>query len=139
MDMTAKEFLVQYQTAKQRIRYTQERLDRLRSDLLPGGISYDGMPGGGNPRTTADIMAQIDEVERKYNAQINQAFEIMAEVTDVIEQVEDAPCKGVLFARYISGKSWNRIADDEGYSWRHIMRLHGRGLGEVSSILRKMS
>lgn len=137
MDMTAKDFLMQYQAAKRKARFTQERLDGLRAELLPRGISYSGMPGG-SPKTSADILAQIDELERRLGSQLKQALEIMAEVTDVIEQVSDERCKNVLLARYICGKSWERIADEENYSWRHVLRLHGEGLKEISMILIKI-
>lgn len=139
MDMIAKEYLMRYQAAKKQVFYIQERIENLRAELLPGGINYDGMPKGGDPKTAADIIAQIDEYERRLNAQCLQALKLMVEITGVIARVSSLNCRDVLLERYISGKSWNRIADDEGYSWRHIMRLHEQGLAEVSSILTKMT
>lgn len=137
MEMTAKEYLMQYRIAVNKIRRKQEQIEKLRADLLPSGISYDGMPGaGGGNRTAADIFAKIEELERELMDEQDKASAKADEIIAVIEQVEDERYRSILHDRYIAGLHWDRIADKMHYSYRHVTKLHGKALLEISKILK---
>ena len=40
----------------------------------------------------------------------------------------------VLFAKYIEDKTFDVIADEMGYSWRQIIRIHGAALAEFEKM-----
>ena len=37
----------------------------------------------------------------------------------------------ILYGRYVNFYSWEKIAQDMGYSERHVLRLHGSALEKV--------
>jgi DNA-directed RNA polymerase specialized sigma subunit len=134
--MTAKEYLLQYQVAKSRARRKREQIEKLRADLLPSGISYDGMPGGNGGKTMADAFAKLDEMETELRAQIQDAEETAIEVMATIEKVEDERYRAILHDRYILGMRWEDIAECENYSFRHVTKLHGGALKKIDKILK---
>lgn len=40
-------------------------------------------------------------------------------------------------AKYIEGKTWERIAVDMDITWRYCYILHGRALAELEKVLKK--
>lgn len=135
--MTAKEYLLQYQVAKSRARRKREQIEKLRADLLPSGISYDGMPGGNGGKTMADAFAKLDEMETELRAQIQEAEETAVEVMATIEKVEDERYRAILHDRYILELNWDEIASKEGYSGRYLYKVHGWALKKIENILKK--
>lgn len=135
MEMTAKEYLMQYRIAVNKVKRKQEQIEKLRADLLPGGISYDGIPGSGGSRTAADIFARIEELERELQKQIAEAQDMADEIIAVIEQVEDERYRSILHDRYIMNLKWEEIAKQYGYVSRNIYKIHGRALQAVNEII----
>ena len=43
----------------------------------------------------------------------------------------------VLFAKYIEDKTFDAIAEEMGYSWRQIIRIHGAALAEFEKMYGK--
>lgn len=136
MEMTAKEYLMQYRIAVNKVKRKQEQIEKLRADLLPSGISYDGMPCAGGNRTAADIFARIEELERELYSEIEVALDKAYMVKETIYAVEDERYQNVLHDRYIRGLKWEVIADEMHYSYRHVTKLHGKALIEISKILK---
>lgn len=89
-------------------------------------------------------VAKLDELERKTNDLMVLYVEKRNKITDQIDAIEDKVIYGILFARYIENKTFERIAADMNYSFRQITRLHGKALAEFENrygheYLRKMS
>ena len=139
MEMTAKEYLLQYRIAINKVKRKQEQIEKLRADLLPSGISYDGMPGAGGNRTAADIFARLEELERELKGQQDNARAKAKEIIAVIEQVEDERYRGILHDRYIMGMHWKDIIEQTGYTNRHIFRVHRFALLEIDRILKNVT
>lgn len=63
------------------------------------------------------------------------------EVCETIEKImatKDPMAKTyyrILTMRYVEGESWEQIAVDIGYTWRHTIRLHGEALKRMEKIL----
>lgn len=51
----------------------------------------------------------------------------------IIYLVRDDKLRDILNRYYLYGHSWKRIAEDMGYSERHIKRLHGNALQKISN------
>ena len=41
----------------------------------------------------------------------------------------------LLMMRYVDGASWEQIAVEIGYTWRHTIRLHGEALKRMEVII----
>lgn len=76
----------------------------------------------------AQYCADIDQ-------RIDELYEIKCEIHEVINQVEDVKLRTLLTARYINFRTFEQIAVDMAYDWRHIMRIHKEALNVVYTIL----
>ena len=76
----------------------------------------------------AKIIADIDDLERQYADTIQDLVEKVKKITRKIESMENEQYKQILFNRYVESETWEKIAVDMNYSFRHILRLHGEAL-----------
>lgn len=127
-----KKYLMQYQNAKKRVALLQEQIDALRNDQTsPVGLG-DGMPHGSILSDLSTYAAQLDELQRKQKKEAESQMVLYNEILQHIEQLLNADEKDVLIRRYLIGQHWAKIADEMGYSYRHITRIHGQALKNFS-------
>lgn len=126
----AKEYLSQ-------IKKTDRLIDRLLAvvQTLRFGLtsqSYELQPDrvqtSGPKDRLAETFAQIDDLERKINARIDDLIRLKADVCDKIDQIPDKDQQNVLIARYVQGERWEKIAVDLNFSIAQAYRLHGKAL-----------
>lgn len=71
-----------------------------------------------------------------YQTEADKAAQALSEpyikASRLIYLVKDDKLRDILNKYYLYGQSWERIAADLGYSERHIKRLHGNALQEIS-------
>lgn len=72
--------------------------------------------------------AKIDEMERKIDSLIDEYVNKRNTIIGQIDSMEDTNTYNILFARYIEQKTFEVIATEMTYSWRQIIRLHGKAL-----------
>lgn len=75
-------------------------------------------------------IAKIVEMERKIDYLIDLYVDKKNLIVSQIDSMENEIYYEILFARYIEKKTFEKIADEMSYSWRQIIRLHGRALQE---------
>lgn len=129
--MTAKDFLRQARGADRRIDKAQERVERLRARLEAGRMSrITGMPrGGGKDWTeTADMLIDL---EKEVNARIREMCRQKRLAMEAIEAVEEARYREVLELYYLSGYTWDKVAETMQLDRRWVTRLHGKALQKV--------
>ena len=52
-------------------------------------------------------------------------------ISDRIRRVEDDNQRALLMCRYIKGMSWEDIAVNLNYTWRHVHRIHSQALDSI--------
>jgi DNA-directed RNA polymerase specialized sigma subunit len=77
--------------------------------------------------------AKIDEMERKLDKLIDTYVDKKNYIIGQIDGVEDEMLYNILFARYIERKTFEKIATELEYSWRQIIRLHGKALKQFEN------
>lgn len=77
--------------------------------------------------------AKIDEMERKLDKLIDTYVDKKNHIIGQIDGVEDEMLYNILFARYIERKTFEKIATKLEYSWRQIIRLHGKALKQFEN------
>lgn len=77
--------------------------------------------------------AKIDEMERKLDKLIDTYVDKKNHIIGQIDGVEDEMLYNILFARYIERKTFEKIATELEYSWRQIIRLHGKALKQFEN------
>lgn len=91
---------------------------RLKKDPRGSSHSVDKLSG---------LVAQIVDTKDKINDQLVKSYEIRNQIEDAIKQLPEKE-KYLIRAKYIEGGTWEQIAVDMGYTWRHLHRVHARAL-----------
>lgn len=77
--------------------------------------------------------AKIDDMERKLDKLIDTYVDKKNHIISQIDGIEDEMLYNILFARYIERKTFEKIATELEYSWRQIIRLHGKALKQFEN------
>jgi hypothetical protein len=78
-------------------------------------------------------VAKIMEMENKIDGLIDEYVDKKSLIISQIDSMENEAYYEILFARYIEKKTFEQIATEMSYSWRQIIRLHGRALQEFDN------
>ena len=135
----ASEYLFRYRTAKAEVKDIEQRIDRVRSEMMGvKGISYEGgdMPKAHNTEhDLSDYIARIDGLLHDWQDAQNRALDVMREVSDTINSISNAQARRVLMLYYVDGKKYPEIqkiipcGNNACFKWRRI------GLIEIYSKL----
>ena len=128
--MTAKEYLSQVLYIDQRINCKLEQVMRLRENAIKATATLSDMPHSDSPnlKSMENTICKIVDLEREINRDIDQLVDLKAEAREALAQMPNPDESLSLELRYFSRKTWEKIAEETGYSVRHVTRLHGRGL-----------
>jgi DNA-directed RNA polymerase specialized sigma subunit len=83
-----------------------------------------------DPDKIGSTYAKIDEMERNLDKTIDEYTDKKNLIIGQIDGIEDEDYYNILFSRYIEKKTFEVIATEMKYSWRQIIRLHGKALKE---------
>ena len=116
------------------LRLERDKLARMLSELEatiygPKAVKYDAMPrGGAGPSDpTAELAARHIALQDDYARTVEKLTEQMTEIERAIEPL--APTERTLIRlHYFQGLTWEEVAVEMGYTWRHVHRLHGKAL-----------
>ena len=124
-----KQFLMSYLQAKRDVERIELQLAELRlNKLTPSMAPDDGMPHASDISDLSDYAARVDELERKLLRRRYNRIRAFKKVQAAIERMESEQEKDLLTYRYLKGYSWEKIAVEMGYTYRHTIRLHGEAL-----------
>ncbi len=73
-------------------------------------------------------IAKIDELENNIDKMIDEYLVKRERIITQIDTMEEESVYQILFSRYIEKKTFEKIATEMEYSWRQIVRLHGKAL-----------
>lgn len=73
-------------------------------------------------------IAKIDELENNLDKMIDEYLVKREMIIAQIDTMEEESVYQILFSRYIEKKTFEKIATEMEYSWRQIVRLHGKAL-----------
>lgn len=139
--MTAKEFLSQYTSAGGEIDALLEEVQRLRSLAEKTTMSFENdgsAPGTRSPDKIPEAVEKIMEIEEEIGKRVAALAVLRIEIYSTICKVPDGTQRVILLKRYISNQTFERIALDIGYSYKHITHnLHPAALEEVEKLLPK--
>lgn len=87
-----------------------------------------------SPDKIGSNIAKIDEMERNIDNMIDEYVDKKNLIISQIDSIENETYYNILFAKYVERKTFEKIADEMTYSWRQIVRLHGRALQEFERL-----
>lgn len=124
-----KEYLWGYQREKRRLQRLEEELMELRLDKMCPSVIQDGMPHASGGGDLSGYAARMDALERKILKDRYKRIQRFKKIRDQIERLEDENEKDVLVYRYIRAMKWEDIAVKMNIGYRHVLRMHGKALG----------
>lgn len=78
---------------------------------------------------------RLTEYDMEINREIDRLADIKTEISKAISQLEDGRYREILRLRYLGGKTFEQIAVETHFSWRHVCTLHGRALIALREVL----
>lgn len=128
-----KRFLRRYQNNLACINRLEAKLvildDRITSIKSP---NYSGMPRGGVPVTIDDLMSDKLDLEKRIKKLKTKGQNLKEAIYDEIDSLEDPRYCDVLEAYFIDGLSIREIAEETGYTERHIYTLYAEAIRLLS-------
>lgn len=130
--MTTKEYLSQISRLNRMIQNKLSEIAQLRelSRSISAPNGEEKVQTSPNYDKIGTAYAKIDDMERRLDKIIDEYIDKKEMITSQIEGMEDEILYDILFSRYISKKTFEKIATKMGYSFKQVARLHGRALQE---------
>lgn len=123
-----KEYLMSYRNIKNRERRICNEIQRLQSDkIVPDAAGWDP------PEDTriCDLPDYCLLLRDEVNKLQQERLDKIRMYRDIEERIRQMPCeneKEVLRLRYLTGMSWEDVAEEMSYSCQHIHRIHALAL-----------
>ena len=137
--MTAKEYLQQIYKLNELIEHDQREIALLRAlitNISALNTENERVKGGiDNHDKIGDVIANIDEYERKLNSEIDRYVDLRNEVHGKIMKVKNNDARLILFYRYMEFMKWEEIAVTMHYTFQWVHVLHKRALQDFEKIL----
>ena len=74
-----------------------------------------------------DNAVELAELDKKYKKLLLDAEMQKFKIIDAVNNMPE-PCRSILFMKYVQQKRLEEIADELGYSFRHIKRLYNKAM-----------
>ena len=124
-----KRSLKRYKKNKALIGRLEEKLALLEDRLTSVRSSkYSDMPRGGTPVTVEDLILDKAELEERIERLRAKGRDLRSEILAEIDTLEDTRYAEVLESFFIDGYTLEEIADNEGYTVRHVYRLYSEAI-----------
>jgi len=127
-----KEYLKSYKKAKIRKKRILDEIQRLRADQMFPSVSYDDMPHGPGISDLSDYIVRVEAKVEKLKLERLEKIKLYSEIEGRIKVMADDNEREVLRLRYLTGLSWEAVAVEMGYGWRHTHNIHASKLKNFS-------
>ena len=71
---------------------------------------------------------QMDRITQLICDRIEQLVLLKQQIEEAIQGIDDQVLRLLLEYRYINGFTWERVAEEINYDYRHTIRLHRKAL-----------
>lgn len=132
--MNAKEYLLEIKKIRKRVNLLQTEIERLRTDAESVSINLDGMPKGSGKGTWENLAIQLAECESVLMKELSVLWSKQMKAIMLLDKLKPKH-QMILTEYYIEDKTWEQIAYEQGYTWRHCYRLHGSALIELERVM----
>ena len=132
--MNVKEFLNGIKKIDLLINTKLEEVSALRDRLMNVTQSYntERVQSSMQGDKFADTISKIVDLENDINNDIDKLVEYKSLAKELIEKLDDDILKVIVYKRYFAHCTFEQIAVEIGYSWRHTCRLHGIALQKLN-------
>lgn len=120
--------LQQYRWIQKNINRLEERLLELETEATRITTQLTKEPKGtSSTDKLSTLVAQIVDTRNEISRQLREAYGRQIKIEAAVKRLPERE-KYLIRARYIELKTWEQIAVDMNYSWKHTHRIHSRAL-----------
>lgn len=128
-----KRYLKRYKKNKALIERLTIKLEDINDRLYKvKSPNYSGMPRGGTPITTADILSDKKDLEDRIARLKIKGRTFKSEILDKIDELDDTRYAEILESFFIECKEFEDIAEEQGYTVRHVIRIYSEAINSMS-------
>lgn len=133
--MTTKEYLNQVSRYNRMINNKLVEIQQMREMAcsISAVCNEERVQSSGSHDKMVENIAKIDELERKLDKTIDRYVDTKNKIIEQIDNIDNEMSYIILFSRYIEKKTFEEISVETQYSWRQIIRLHGKALQEFET------
>ena len=130
--MTTKQYLNQIDRINRMVNNKLAEIYQLKTMVCSISVSAneDKVKSSSDKDKLGSAVAKIVDLENEINKAIDIYVDKKERIVAQIDSVKDIMEYQVLFSRYIEYKTFEQIAEDNDYSVRQILRIHGNALVE---------
>lgn len=130
--MTTKQYLNQIARINRMINNKLAEIYQLKTMVCSISVSAneDKVQSSSDKDKLGSSVAKIVDLENEINNAIDVYVNKKERIVSQIDSIKDIMEYQVLFSRYIEYKTFEQIAEDNDYSVRQILRIHGNALVE---------
>ena len=121
-----KKILRQYIWLKKRIEAENNELAELIT--LIHSPKLDGLPASFTKTDLSNFIIREDAILERKLKYIDRLTSLVEKIDTALDEMENEKERHLLELRYKHGMTFEQIAEDMSYSWRHILNLHGYAL-----------
>lgn len=139
--MELKEYLKQTLKLQSEIDALKETQEAIRSQAEKATTTLDPnkVSGSFNVHNREDIIVKMLDLQGEIGDKVDQLLSLQQDIFNLIYSLEDGDYRTLLMLRYINLKSFEEIAVEMNYSYRHVIRMHGWALQELGKTCPTMS
>jgi hypothetical protein len=123
-------YLWRVRDADRELKLLEQEYEQAKADILHlKAIQYDADKiTGGKIGDLSDAIVALEKYAEEINVQWDYLIALRKEVRVQIEQIPDGRYRAILLGRYLYGQSWEQVAVGIGYTYRHVLWMHGKAL-----------
>lgn len=134
--MTAKEYLSQLKLLDVKInqrKNQQEKLKDARYNFFAVNTENEKVSGG--VKSSYNKSDKYMDIEKAIEKDIDEYFALEHKIIGEIHQLTNPLYVDILYKRYVEFKGFELIADEMGYNYTYIRRMHGVALTKFDKII----
>ncbi len=112
------------------LKLLEQEYEQAKANILHlKAIQYDtNKVSGRKIGDLSDAIVAVEKYAEEINIQWDCLIALRKEVRVQIEQIPDGRYRAILLGRYLYGQSWEQVAVGLGYTYRHVLWMHGKAL-----------
>lgn len=134
--MTAKQYLGQISRLNKMIANKLSEIYQIKSMALNISVlnEEDKVQTSGSKDRIGDMVAKMVDLEKEAQSYVDAYTDLRRKTIMQIDSMPKETHYKVLFSKYIEDKTFDVIAEEMGYSWRQVIRIHGAALTEFEKL-----
>ena len=121
-----KRILWSYIRIKKQIKAEYDELDELVT--LIKSPNLDGMPSAPNQTDLSNFVVRKEAILSRISNNLSRMEAALREINDALDRMTNENERTVLILRYKKGMTFEKVAEEMDYTWRHILNIHGNAL-----------